>query len=73
MQIGGIFSHIGMLLYKIFCKKESTMRKVVIIVGLMFLALALAGCKSKTHKTDKSSKKICAAAQPVMLISEDKG
>jgi hypothetical protein len=39
-------------------------------LGSIILLFGVVGCKSNNHK--KTDKKICAAAQPMMVISEDK-
>lgn len=59
-----------MLLYNMFGEKESMMRKLIIILGSILLIFGLVSCKSNHHK--KANKQICAVAQPIMVISEDK-
>jgi uncharacterized protein YcfL len=51
------------------------MRKIVIVLLAAFLLAGLVACKSQSQKDAQKANKACAAAnaQPVMVISEDKG
>ena len=51
------------------------MRKMAIGFLIAFLLVGLVTCKSQSQKAAQQENKACAAAdaQPVMVISEDKG
>jgi len=48
------------------------MNKLVIIFGIVSLMFSVTGCKSHSQKTTKTAHNICAVAQPVIVVSEDK-
>ena len=49
-------------------------RLLIIISGIVFIMFSLISCKSHSQETTKAahSNKVCEAAQPVIIISEDK-
>lgn len=49
------------------------MRKLIAIFATLFLMFVLVSCHWYSHNSAKASKKnVCALAQPVIVMSEDK-